>query len=106
MKDFIFIYMTCADENEGRRICAALLDRRLIACANIMPPHVALYEWQGKREESREVAVIMKGRADMFDDIHALACELHSYECPCIVALPITDGHHPYMQWLAAQTAL
>ncbi len=56
--DLILIYMTCADEAEARKIAAALLDERLIACANIMAPHTALYSWKGKREESREVAVI------------------------------------------------
>jgi periplasmic divalent cation tolerance protein len=103
--EFISIYMTCADEAEARKIATSLLDERLIACANITAPHKALYNWNGKREESSEVAVIMKTRADLFVRAREKARALHSYECPCIVALPVVNGHGPFLDWIESETA-
>jgi len=100
----ILIYMTCATNDEARKIAAVLLDKKLVACANIMPPHTALYSWQGKREESQEVSVILKSRAGLFEAIRAEVVAHHSYDCPCIVALPIEAGHTPFMEWIEAQT--
>jgi len=103
--DLILIYMTCADEAEARKIATALLDERLIACANINAPHKALYNWKGKREEGREVAVIMKTRAGLFGRAQEKARALHSYECPCIVALPVVNGHGPFLDWIESETS-
>ncbi len=96
--------MTCASENEARTISRALLEKRLIACANIAAEHESHYWWQGKIESGREFAVIMKSRADLFDKVKEQIISLHSYECPCIVALPITDGNEPYLGWIDAVT--
>src|SRR5206468_781779 len=100
----IFIYTTCPTDAEARAIAAALLDARLIACANIMAPHTSLYEWQGKREEGTEVATIMKSRAALFNAIRDKILSLHSYDYPCIVSLPIADGHPEFLRWIDAQT--
>lgn len=99
--DAILIYMTCATEAEAKDIVSALLEQELIACGNIMAPHVALYRWQGKMEEGREVAVLMKSRAPLFPRIEAEVKARHSYECPCLLALPVAAGHEPFLQWLA-----
>lgn len=96
--------MTCPKSEEARKIVAELLDRRLIACANIMAPHESHYVWQDKRETTQEVAIIMKTQAELFEQVRAAICDLHSYECPCIVALDITQGHTPFMEWITAQT--
>jgi periplasmic divalent cation tolerance protein len=104
MTDSVVKYMTCPTEAEAEKIAAALLVERLIACANIMAPHKALYNWKGSREEGREVAVIMKTQAQLFERAKEKARSLHSYECPCIVALPIVAGHAPFLDWIAAET--
>lgn len=100
----ILIYMTCRDAAEGERIAAALLGKRLIACANIMSPHRSLYRWKGKIETGDETAVIMKTRAALFPEAERAIREIHSYECPCIVALPVSAGHAPFLDWIGAET--
>jgi periplasmic divalent cation tolerance protein len=100
----LFIYMTCATADEARAISTALLDQKLVACANIMSPHTALYRWEGKVQEGTEVAVILKTRTELFDQVKTRIVELHSYDCPCIVALPIEKGHEPFLQWIGTET--
>lgn len=102
---YIFIYMTCPTTEEAEKIASALLERRLIACANIMTPHTALYRWKGQTERGQEVAVIMKTRAALFEEVKEAILGLHSYECPCIVSWPIEKGHAPFMEWIEEETA-
>jgi periplasmic divalent cation tolerance protein len=82
-----------------------VVQERLAACANIMGPVRSIYRWQGKVETAREVAVIFKTRRAQFDRLAARVKELHTYECPCVVALPIVGGLPAYLDWLAAETA-
>lgn len=100
----ILIYMTCPTGDEAEKIAAHLLDKGLIACANIMAPHRAIYKWQGKVERGEETAMILKTRENLFEQVRAEICALHSYECPCIVAAPLIAGHEPFLQWVAEQT--
>jgi periplasmic divalent cation tolerance protein len=100
----ILIYMTCADKEEAEKIANALLEKRLIACANIMAPHISLYRWEGKLENNAEVAVILKTQEALFEQVRQKICDLHSYDCPCIVALPISQGHDPFLQWIKEET--
>jgi len=101
----IIIYMTCPDKEEAAVIAGALLEDRLISCANIMASHSALYRWEGKLENNTEVAVILKTQESLFEQVRQKICMLHSYDCPCIVALPITQGHEPFLQWINAETS-
>ncbi len=102
----IFIYITCASSEEARKIASSLVDRRLVACANIMAPHEAVYQWKGRVETGAEVAVIMKTRAALFEQVKEAILKLHSYETPCIVALPIEAGHAPFLRWIEEETGL
>ncbi len=100
----LFIYITCPDREEAQKIAASLVEQRLVACANICAPHEAVYQWKGKVETATEVAVIMKTRTDLFEKAREAILKLHSYETPCIVALPIEKGHEPFLQWVKMET--
>ena len=76
----IIIYVTCANTSEAETIASALVEKRLIACANILPPCAAVYRWEGKIEKGSEVAMILKTRAAIFEDVRKAICALHSYE--------------------------
>ena len=100
----LFLYITCPDREEAQKIATALVERRLVACANICAPHEAIYQWKGKVESAQETAVILKTRGDLFNDVKEAVLKLHSYETPCIVALPIEKGHPAFLQWIQAET--
>jgi periplasmic divalent cation tolerance protein len=98
------VYVTTADEAEAERLARAAVEERLAACANILPGMRSLYWWQGKVEAGRETVLILKTRANLVDALTARLKELHSYDTPCIVALPILGGNADFLTWIAAET--
>jgi periplasmic divalent cation tolerance protein len=100
--DAVFVYITCADESEALAIGRSLVETELAACANLVPGMRAIYRWQGEICEDVETVLIAKTTAAAFPALSAHVCDMHSYDCPCVVALPITAGSEPYLSWLAA----
>ena len=100
----IWIYMTAAHKRQARNLIRELLKARLIACANFTEQWTSMYWWQGEIQEDRETVIIAKSVQSKFLEIEAKVLELSSYECPCIIAVPIVSGHQPYLQWLEDQT--
>jgi periplasmic divalent cation tolerance protein len=92
MTDFILVFMTTSDRAEAENITLHLLDERLIACCNIIGPVSSRYWWNEKVEEANEFLVTMKTRQALFEKLSARIEELHSYDVPEVIALPITAG--------------
>lgn len=101
---YVMIYVTYPTDECAREISRALLEGRLVACANIFPAHESLYWWEGKVQSAAETAVIYKTTNDEFEALQDKIAELHPYDCPCIVALPIENGYAPFLQWIEAET--
>ncbi len=99
------VYMTAADEDEAGRIGRALVAERLAACVNVIPGMRSFYRWQDEVHDDREVVVIAKTREALVDALVARVKELHSYDCPCVVALPIGAGNSDFLDWIEAETA-
>lgn len=100
----LIIYVTYKDEAQAQEISSVLVESRLVACANMFPAHRSLYWWDGGVQSASEVAVIYKTVAENFDRVREVILDRHSYECPCIVGLPIEKGHFPFLQWIEAET--
>jgi periplasmic divalent cation tolerance protein len=100
----MFVYVTAGDVAEAHRIGRAAVEARLAACANVIPGMRSVYWWQGKIEEGREAVLILKTTEDRLEALTARVKELHSYDCPCIEALPVIGGHPPYLDWVVQET--
>jgi len=100
----LFVYITAPDAETARSMAERLVEERFCACANILPGLESLYWWDGKVEQSREVALICKTTQSVWPSFEKRARELHPYDTPCIVALPLERGFAPYMQWIANET--
>jgi len=98
--DLIFVYMTMADEAEAEKIGRVLVESRLAACVNMLPGMRSLYWWKGEIESGREVVLIAKTRRDLLGELTAKVKELHAYEVPCVVALPIIGGNPDFLDWV------
>jgi periplasmic divalent cation tolerance protein len=98
------IYVTAADFDEACQIGATLVDERLVACANILPGMRSIYWWGGAVQEADEVVLTAKTRDDLVPAVIERVKDLHSYECPCVVALPLVDGNADFLSWVAAET--
>jgi periplasmic divalent cation tolerance protein len=105
MSEYLSLYITAPSSDVARTIGHALVEKRLAACVNIIPGVHSIYRWQGKVEEATEVALIAKSRASLFQQAEALIRTMHPYDCPCIVAWPISAGSQPYLDWLGQETA-
>ena len=103
--DFYVVYVTAKDEEEAGKIAIHLLEKRLIACANMFPIK-SLYWWKGKIERDDEVALIMKTQKRNTKNIISEVKALHSYDVPCIEFLPIQDGNPDYMDWIRKVTTV
>lgn len=105
MHSHSLFYVTCADMQEARHIASALLAEHIIACANILPQMLSLYHWQGKPCESQEVVLLLKSQHQYANRIMSQVAQLHSYDTPCILEIPIQNGHAAFLDWVDATLA-
>lgn len=103
---FCLLYTTCANEDEAKMIARTLLDKELVACANLFPPMTSLYTWEGKMQESTEFAMILKTTETCQDKAVEVIKSVHSYDCPCVIKLPIEGGNDAFLKWLAISCKL
>ncbi len=97
------IILSTAGEREARGIAQALVMQHLAACVNIMPVE-SVYRWEGKLCEDREHLLIIKTVTSNADAVMHEIRNLHSYELPEMIVLPVSGGYLPYLQWLADET--
>lgn len=102
MSSYIVVIMTAADKEEAVKIVRHLLSERLIACANIVGPVSSLFWWEGRIDEADEFLVFMKSKKELFKRLSESAKEIHSYQVPEIIALPVIEGLSSYLDWLGA----
>ncbi len=103
MQNVVFVYMTTGSRQEAERIGSALVQERLAACVNLFEGMTSMYWWEGQVQQDSETVLIAKTRAERFEALRSRVVELHSYECPCVVALPVETGHAPFLNWIGEQ---
>ena len=97
---FYVVLITAKDGAEAEHIAERLIDERLAACVNVLPAVSSTYRWKGRVEHAGEVLLLMKTSNEKLDRLMARVKELHSYEIPEILALPIERGSPEYLKWL------
>jgi periplasmic divalent cation tolerance protein len=100
MTDKIVVLTTCESEEQASRLARRLVEKKLAACVNILPQIRSVYRWKDKIEDAAEFQLVIKSRRDLFDALRAEIAEIHSYEIPEIIAIPIVDGSPGYLAWL------
>ena len=101
----IFCYVTADSRAEALAIGRRVVEERLAASANVLDGMTSIYWWQDALEQASEAVLILKTRAELVERLTARIKELHSYDCPCVVALPIAAGNPAYLDWIARETA-
>jgi len=100
---YIVLFITTATAGEAQRISNVLLNQRKVACVNIVPRVSSLFWWQDKLDSAQESLLIVKTKASLLDEIVRLVKELHSYDIPEIIALPIVGGNQDYLEWIGKE---
>jgi len=99
---YIVVFVSCANKEEAGRISSNLVEKKLVACVNIIDKISSLFWWDGKVDRAQEVLLIMKSKKTKIKQIIKTVKSLHSYEVPEIIALPIIAGYKPYLEWIDA----
>ncbi|NIA67059.1 divalent-cation tolerance protein CutA [Pelagibius litoralis] len=98
------VYVTTSDAGEARTIGRAMVKARLAACANIVPAMQPIFWWDGEVQEGEESLLLLKTRQDLVEPLTTAIKKLHSYDCPCVVAIPISGGNRDFLVWIEAET--
>jgi len=99
-----FVYITASSVEEAEIIGRNLVSRKLAACVNIVEGMKSIYHWENKIETDEEVVLIAKTKQALIDELTENVKALHSYKCPCVVALQITGGNPDFLKWVANET--
>lgn len=95
----ILIYATCKDVEEAKKISQALLEKKLVACTNFFPV-TSMYSWKGSVNNDNEVVLILKALGKNFKEIEKEIKKVHSYECPCIISIKVSDANKEFLKWI------
>lgn len=105
MTDKIIVFSNCGTEEEARGIGRALVEAKVAACVNIVAGVHSIYRWQGKVEEAGEWMLIIKSRRELFEPLCSVLRNVHSYQVPEVLAVPVVDGTEDYIDWIDRETA-
>jgi periplasmic divalent cation tolerance protein len=102
--DVRLVFCTCPDTLTARALAHYLVEQRLAACVNLLPPMQSVYRWQGQIEQTEEVQMLIKTCADRLDAVSAAIVQKHPYELPEILVISPSAGLPAYLDWIRAQT--
>ena len=97
---YLFVYITTSNRIEAENISEAIISERLVACTNIVENMSALFWWDGGVQSEGEVILIAKTTSEAFSVLEERVRQIHSYECPCIIGMPIASGYQGYLDWI------
>ncbi|NCA69035.1 MAG: divalent-cation tolerance protein CutA [Sphingobacteriia bacterium] len=98
------ILSTCPDESTARRIAVTLVEERLAACVNLLPGITSVYRWEGRIHQDAEVLLVLKTPLERVLMLTERLRDLHPYDVPEIIAVPITEGLPAYLNWMTTCT--
>ncbi len=101
-----FIYITTSDKEEAKRVGGRLVEENLAACVNIIDGMTSIFPWEGKIGEDQETILIAKTEQELNERVKKRVEELHSYDCPCILVLPVQDGNQAFLDWVREEVDL
>ena len=100
----LLVLTNLPDHEAAVALARTLVERRLAACVNVLGECRSVYRWQGKIEEAAEVPVLIKTSEDAYPELERSLRELHPYELPEIVAVPLAHGLPEFLGWVLAET--
>ena len=98
--NFFLTYVTTKNEEEALKLANLAVQKNLAACGNIFPKMKSIYKWKNKLQNDNETVLILKTNSNKYPLLEKLILEKHSYEVPCILKIPISDGNKEYLKWI------
>jgi periplasmic divalent cation tolerance protein len=104
MTDGLLVITTLPNADAAAELAKNVVGERLAACANLIPALRSIYKWQGKVQDENEVLILFKTRQEHYENLKSRILELHPYEVPEVLAIPVERGYAAYLDWLANET--
>ena len=104
MGKYVVVFMTAPDEEVAATIGRSLVEEGLCACCNIVNPVRSIYKWKGRIYDEKELLCVIKTRAELFERLKQRVKQLHPYEVPELISLPIEEGLEEYLSWIEDTT--
>lgn len=105
MSGYRLLYLTVPDQGSGRALARRMVEENLVACAHLFPAGESVYRWEGKLMVESEMVIIAKTRSDLAQMAVDRIAEWHDYDIPCVLSLPIEEGHQPFLRWIDEELA-
>lgn len=102
---YIVILITLPELDLAKSLARRLVEKKLVACAQIDSPITSIYTWNNKIEEDKEWRIVAKTKNVHFESVEKLILDIHPYDVPQIIAIPVTHGHLPYLDWIDESTS-
>lgn len=103
MSEYCVLLTTCASIEIAEQLATTLVTEQLVACVNIVPTVMSVYQWQGELMKEQECLLIMKTLSEIYPNIEQRLLQIHPYSVPELIQLPITQGLDNYLQWVITQ---
>jgi len=103
--DVLVVLVTAPSAEQAAELARALVEEKLAACGNVLPGLRSIYRWEGAVQDEPEALLILKTTAGRFEALRGRVVELHPYDTPEVLALPVAAGHAPYLDWVLASVA-
>ena len=100
MEPVNLVYMTAGSKDEALTIGKALVAKKLAACVNVIDQMNSIFEWEGEVQQDTEVVLIAKTAESRVPELIETVKAEHSYDCPCIVCLPVSNGNPDFLEWI------
>jgi len=104
VSDTVLVLTTVPSSDVGEEVGRALVDAGLAACVNVLPPMVSIYRWKGALQRDLECQVVIKTVRARVDDVQARVSELHPYDLPEFLVIPVEGGDPAYLAWVASES--
>ena len=102
--DALLVFTTLPTPDKAADLARMLVEEGLVACGNILPAVRSIYRWEGKMQDENEVMLLLKTRAEHLERLKLRILEVHPYEVPEVLAIPVESGYRGYLEWIAAET--
>lgn len=96
----VIVLTTFPADGDAEALARTIVDERLAACVNLLPPMQSVYRWEGKVEQAAERQLVIKTMADRVEQLKARLTELHPYDVPEFLVIKVSDGSESYLRWV------